>query len=137
MKLTATHIKYLKIGGGVLIAGVLSFGIYKLIIRDTKPDPKKKEEKEEKKLQRKVVHLAGANYVNVRSSPQVDNTRYWKGDFKTNLLAEVDTNPVGEILARVKGSGEYYWYKLKLNTPIKGKTIGYVREDVVVVQKED
>ena len=75
------------------------------------------------------------NYTNVRSSANVDDGALgsWFGVRLTdgNFIGKVTKNPLGVITQAVVGDDEYNWYKIKLNTPLEGKTSGYVREDAI------
>lgn len=127
--------KYLMIGGiaTVVLSGA-GFGVYKLIKKKTyNTSSSKQKQKEEKKLITKTVSYGSEGYVNVRSSPKVDNENWGRFDFSHNLIKQVKSNPVGSILSRVKGEDGYYWYKISLSEPVNGKDEGYVREDAVVI----
>ncbi len=127
--------KYLIIGGGVLLTGLASFGIYKLIKYKNNPSAEKRTKQIEKELIETAVNVGSEGYVNVRSSPKVDNEDWKRLDFKTNLLKKETSSPVGIIEKRVKGEAGYFWYKLQLEKAIGGKSIGYVREDAVEISK--
>lgn len=127
--------KYLKIGGIAFGTIALGVGVIVVIKKITKPTNKQRITKEDKKLKNTSVILGADGYVNVRSSPMVDNENWLRADFTNNLLKKVTSSPVGTILKRVKGKDAYYWYELQLETPIDGKPTGYVREDVVELKK--
>ncbi|MBL4574819.1 MAG: hypothetical protein JKY51_01805 [Opitutaceae bacterium] len=127
--------KYLMIGGGVVLAGLASFGIYKLIQHKKNPSAEKRAKKIEKELVAASVNVGSDGYVNVRSSPKVDNESWTRLDFTTNLLKKETSSPVGTIEKRVKGADGYFWYKLQLEKAIGGKSTGYVREDAVEISK--
>ncbi len=127
--------KYLIIGSGVALAGLASWGIYKIIQKANNPSAEKRTKKIEKELMSTEVNVGSEGYVNVRSSPKVDNENWRKLDFKTNLLKKETSSPVGTIEKRVKGEDGYFWYKLQLTKAIGGKSIGYVREDAVEISK--
>lgn len=127
--------KYLMIAGvaTVVLSGA-GFGIYHLVKKKSyKTSSSKQKKKEEQKLIDRVVHYGNEGYVNVRSSPKVDNENWGRFDFSHNLIQKVSSNPVGNILSRVKGADGYFWYKISLNQPFNGHTTGYVREDAVVI----
>jgi len=115
----------------VTVLALVGFGLYKLM-KNRKTG--NSTQREEKKLTGMKIHYGSEGYVNVRSSPRVDNENYGAFDFSHNLIGQVDTNPVGTIMERTKGEDGYFWYKVKLTRPLNGKTEGYVREDAVVVQ---
>lgn len=127
---------YVIIGGiATLVLSALGFGVYKLVKKkshDTTSNKQKK--KEEQKLVGKLIHYGSEGYVNVRSSPKVDNENWGKFDFSHNLIKQVSTNPVGSITERLKGEKGYFWYKIILHKAVEGKTEAYVREDAVVVK---
>jgi hypothetical protein len=82
----------------------------------------------------KTVVAGKEGYVNVRTSPEVDNESVWSWDFENNLLGKVTDNPIGTILKSLKGNDGYIWYEVQLNKTIDGKSSGYVREDAVVIK---
>jgi hypothetical protein len=125
--------KYLMIGGGITLAGIVSFGIYKLVQRRNNPSSERRTKKIEKELMETAVNVGSDGYVNVRSSPKVDNENWTRLDFTTNLLKKVTTNPVGTITKRVKGEDGYFWYKIQLEKTIGKKSTGYVREDAIEI----
>lgn len=128
--------KYLMIAGiaTVVISGA-GFGVFKLLKKKSyTTSSNKQKKKEEQKLMSKQVSYGSEGYVNVRSSPKVDNENWGRFDFFHNLIKQVKSNPVGSILSRVKGEDGYFWYKINLDQPVNGKSEGYVREDAVVVE---
>ena len=134
MEQTATQINYFKyagIGLGIIVIGVV---VYKVTHKLGQTDKKDRIEKEDKKLKGLQVHYGSEGYVNVRSSPKVDNINYVTFDYTHNLLKQVKTNPVGTISERIKGEDGYFWYKIVLTQAINGQEIGYVREDAVNIQ---
>lgn len=82
----------------------------------------------------KPVSYGSEGYVNVRTSPNVDDNSIWSFDFDNNLLGKVETNPVGKIRKQIKGDDGYFWYEIDLSKPIDGKTTGFVREDAVIIK---
>ena len=127
--------KYLIIGGGVALASLASFGIYKLIQQKNNPSTERRVKKIEKELAAAVVNVGSNGYANVRTSPKVDNEDWKRLDFTTKKKKKVTVNPVGTIEKRVKGGDGYFWYKLQLERVVEGKSIGYVREDAVEISK--
>jgi len=128
--------KYLMIAGiaTVVISGA-GFGVFKLLKKKSyTTSSNKQKKKEEQKLMSKQVNYGSEGYVNVRSSPKVDNENWGRFDFSHNLIKQIKSNPVGNILSRVKGEDGYFWYKISLDQPVNGKSEGYVREDAVVVE---
>lgn len=74
-------------------------------------------------------------YTNVRSSAAIDDgwAGTWFGYRPTsgNWIGEVRTNPVGTVKQALTGDDGFFWYKIKLNKALGGKTEGYVRQDAV------
>lgn len=74
-------------------------------------------------------------YTNVRSSAAVDDG--WAGTWfgyrpsAGNWLGEVSSNPVGKVTQALTGDDGHFWYKINLEKPLDGKTVGYVRQDAV------
>lgn len=129
---------YLMIGGiaTVVLSGA-SYGAYMYFKKKGyNTSSSKQKKKEEEKLVTKTVSYGAEGYVNVRSSPKIDNENWGKFDFSHNLIKKVSSNPVGSILERVKGEDGYYWYKISLTQPANGKSEGYVREDAVIIDEE-
>ena len=60
--------------------------------------------------------------VNVRSSPEVNDTNYIYGNY---------VGIIGTIIDTTIDKNAFVWYKVKLNTPKNNITEGYVRIDVV------
>ena len=120
-------------GIGLVVLSAIGYGVYKYIDKKSfKTKSTKQKEKELKKLFGVPVNFSTEGYVNVRSSPKVDNKGFM--DYKTNLIAKVSSNPIGTVLDRVKGKDGYFWYKIELRKPVRGITEGYVREDVVDIK---
>ena len=128
--------KYLIVGGVatvvVTLAGIASHKFIESRKYRSKSDRQK--EKEAGRLIGKNVHYGSEGYVNVRTAPKVDNQNPPALDFSDNILAQVQSNPVGTILERIKGEDGYFWYRIGLTRPLGGKTGGYVREDAVKIQ---
>jgi hypothetical protein len=127
--------KQIYIASGVVVAGVATYMIYQAINSRIKKDKNVNEGKETEHgggtlVGKTVNYLPSNNFVNVRTSPKVDS--WGGGDWGTNLLGKVTTNPVGKIKSQTLVDS-YFWYEISLNTPIKGQLIGYVREDAVKV----
>ncbi len=59
--------------------------------------------------------------INVRSKPEVSST---------TLLGKV-SGTFGKIVSNSKGKDGFTWHKVKLNSPLKGSTFGWAREDVI------
>ena len=128
--------KYLMIGGiAAVVLSALGFGAYKVIKKKShNTSSNKQKTKEEQKLIGKLVSYGSEGYINVRSTPKVDNENWGALDFSHNLIKQVKSNPVGSIVERVKGEDGYYWYKISLSKTVEGKSEGYVREDAVTVE---
>ena len=88
----------------------------------------------------------GDKYVNVRSSPDVDNSWGIYGISPRNFIGRVySPNAVGKIIEVIISGEGYTWYKiapttanLKDDTTLgkadKKATTGYVREDNVIIK---
>ena len=135
MKLKKEHQLYIATGGIAVVLGAIGISFYKIYKKIANPSAATRVDKENKQLKNLPVNVGKEGYVNVRSYPKIDNKNYVALDFTDNLLQEVSTNPIGYILERLKGEDGYYWFKIKLETPVNGKSEGYVREDVVIIEK--
>lgn len=122
------------------IATVL-FGGY-LLAMYIKRKPTNKGDKKDKKnrnpqtsnLIGREVKISDLGYTNIRSSATIDDGYIgaWFGArLGGNVIGEVDTNPVGNIIDSKNGDDGLIWYKIKLKKPIEGKSEGWVREDAV------
>ena len=73
-------------------------------------------------------------YTHIRQTPVIDGTSRCVFDLcylSGNVLAKVDSNPIGTIVDAKIGSDSYLWYKVKPKTVIEGVDTGWVREDAV------
>ena len=123
--------------GGVatLVVTLAGIALHKFIeSRKYRSKSDRQKEKEEARLIGKKVHYGSEGYVNVRSTPKVDNQNLPVWDFSDNIIAQLQSNPIGTLLERIKGEDGYYWYRIQLTRPVAGKTEGYVREDAVKIQ---
>ena len=143
--------KYIWIGGG-LLAATATFLIVRRFMKPTSlVDQVKKQQQVSKGKEtatgggsiigKKVNVLPTEKFVNVRSTMEIDNTRYCNEftglglDCTHNILTKSSDSPVGTILSSSEGSDGYLWYKIKLTNPVSGTSQGYVREDAVKIQK--
>ena len=52
-----------------------------------------------------------------------------------NLITSFKGDYLGKIKQEVMGADGYVWYLVTFPSPLKGKTQGYVREDVIEIIK--
>ena len=81
-----------------------------------------------KSLVGKSVRPSGVE-VNVRESAEV------KTGWSDNLITSFKGDYLGKIKQEVMGADGYVWYLVTFPSPLKGKTQGYVREDVIEIIK--
>tara|TARA_R110001592_G_scaffold29277_5_gene106327 strand:+ start:1516 stop:1917 length:402 start_codon:yes stop_codon:yes gene_type:complete len=122
---------------GLVVVTGLSIGIPMLLSNKT-GDGKKGDLDEGGKntVKDKEIELVDT-YVNIRSSPEVDNKNYcnrwgYGYDCVDNIITKWTTKKIGKVLASVK-TDEYYWFKIAIAGD--ENNIGYVREDVVKIIK--
>lgn len=104
-----------------------------------------------------VAYVGEQGYANVRSSPELKQISmsalmsdwgFYKDSLflskeelqkkyaSNNLIGKVTSGKIGDVVSDSTGGRGYVWFRVKLATPIKGKTSGYIREDVVDIKKE-
>ena len=83
-------------------------------------------------VERKAHFNSDEGFVNVRTTPKVDNFSVF--DWDDNLLGKISVNPVGTVVTKVTGDDGYRWYRINLRLPIDGKKEGYVREDAITLK---
>jgi len=112
--------------------------------RDMAFDPKK---------QKRLAFVGTEGHANVRSAPHLPElSNVQQGSLGaldwslslfgyqtatatfSNKLGQVNSGEIGEIVSESEGERGFWWYKVKLRSPLKGKKYGYVREDVVSVK---
>tara|TARA_Y100000004_G_scaffold97198_1_gene108791 strand:- start:996 stop:1403 length:408 start_codon:yes stop_codon:yes gene_type:complete len=124
-------------GSSLIVLGTLAYFVRKKI-RKAKLDKPCRGKDCEEDLAGVQVYTLGS-YANVRSTAEVDNKSgcvygyCW--DDETNLIGKVDSGLIGTIITAVTGEDKLNWYKVNLAKPLNGKTIGFVREDVITIKK--
>ena len=83
-------------------------------------------------VDKSIYKRGDESFVNVRTSPKVDNLSLF--DWDDNLIGKVEKNPVGNVVSSIIGDDGYRWYRVDLRVPLDGKSEGYVREDAVEIK---
>ena len=119
-------------GVSIAVIGTISYFLRKKIRKSQLNKPCKGKRCVED-INGQTLYIA-KDYVNVRDSAEVNNKEF-PFDWVDNLIGEVTTNPIGEVINQVTGADGLNWYKVKLAQPLEGETVGYVREDVITTKK--
>ena len=100
--------------------------------------------------QYKVAYVGEQGYANIRSSKTAQggniaslsglwdswtmDTKELADKYENNLIGKVNTGMIGTVINESADSQGHYWYLVNLTVPLKGKTKGYVRSDVVRIE---
>lgn len=123
--------KYIYIGAGFIALAVAASIAYQVIKKKKNVSSGNEIGTGGKSLIGSSVYVGSSGYVNIRTSPKVDNVNVLSLDFDDNVLGKSSESPVGKIIKQVKGDDGYFWYEIELSKSIEGKTTGFVREDAV------
>lgn len=155
MKLNETH-KIIIAATSIVIIGVGAAVITHAVRRKlwTQGKKPKGDEVFNPEKQNKVAYVGEQGYTYVRSTPEIKEVSASIGTWwdtlglsttemlqyvskNTNKIGKISFGKIGIITGQAQDAEGHLWYKVQLAQPLKGKTQGWVREDVIFIQFEN